>query len=72
MAAVKPEVTIVKEGKTYVQTNATPWKTISSRLTPGEILEADMFGSGTISQAGIFLITRLVLPCDRVCFRCSS
>ena len=50
MAAIKPEVTITKEGKSFVQTNVTPWKTTASKMTPGETLDADMFATGTNIQ----------------------
>ena len=56
MAAIKPEVTIAKDGKTYVQTNVTPWKTTTSRMTPGEIMEADIFNSGTTSKASFLYL----------------
>ena len=50
ITAARPEVTIVKEGESYVATNVTPLKTTSVKFTNGEIKDSDFFGSDKPTQ----------------------
>ena len=48
--AIRPQITIVKEGESYIATSVTPLKTLTNKFTDGEIRDFDFFGNDKISQ----------------------
>ena len=56
IVAIRPEITIVKEGESYVATSITPLKTLVNKFTDGEIKDFDFFGSDKTTQV------RLIYP----------